>query len=512
MATDFDGASEFVGGTSAITTKDSGSADDSFSIEAIFMARSAFGQVKLVSNTQSLRGFCLRLMDGRLSGLVRLKNGSGSVDLHVIQPTNDPLVRLNVWHRAVFTVTRNAGQSRYDGKLYLDGSLVAQAASTSLYDGVYQCSEPPMVGAEPSGGVGTTDYFDGLIHLAVIRKGTLPPEYLGINGPRDGSANLGFPDGPESLGTALETTDKLKNTLARFPNWKNICVGNLPAPMYNDNYVPQGLATDGVDNFYISMYWQVSGNTGDYPSILAQVGFDGRLRRVIQLLKRDGTQNTAHVGGCGYHNGKVYVASGTAIFRYNMNGLPNPNYVVDGDRMLNLRGDQNALKADGRFDPDLKGNTQISFLETGPGPGNAPYLWLGQWDTDQQRRLLGYPIDSNGNIPDAPTFNFKLFRTGLQGIAAYRVTANEISFYGSSNPGGDGTIFAADYPLQPTAEAPLRGVRTVGKGPRGIEDLAVLNGDPWTVSESPSYNLADFYPFIYGMKGETSRVEDYLEY
>lgn len=510
-ATDFDGSTEFVGGSSAITTLNS--SDDSFSIEAIFYPRSANGQVKLVSNTESSRGFCLRLMDGHLSGLVRLKNGSKSVDLHVIQDTSAPLVPLNAWHRGVFTVTRKAGAGRYEGKLYLDGQLVAENSSTSLYDGVYQSPEPPMVGAEPTAGAGTMHFFDGFIHLGVIRQGTLPPEYLSIDGPRDGSPNMGFPDSPESVGgTALEATDKFNNTMDRLSNWGNICVGNVPCAMYNDDYVPQGCATDGVANFYISMYWQLNGKTGNYPSILAQVGFDGRLKHVIQLLKRDGTEITAHVGGCGYYNGKVYVAVNTAIFRFDMNDLPKPGYIPDGNQITNIRGDQNALKADGRYDPNLMGNTQNSFLETGPGPGGKPYLWVGQWDTDQQRRLLGFPIDANGNIPDTPTYNFKLWRTGLQGVACYRATASEISFYGSSNPGGDGTIFAADYPLQATAETTLRAVRTIGRGPKGIEDLTVLNGNPWTVNETPSYNTADFYPFIYGMKGETSAIKDPFRY
>jgi hypothetical protein len=294
-------------------------------------------------------------------------------------------------------------------------------------------------------------------------------------------------------------------------------------PLLNDNYIPQGCASDNSDNFFVSYYWKAPGGaTGDYPSIIAQVGFNGRLRRVIQLLKRDGTMYTGHVGGCAYYNGKLYIPRDDMIFRYDLDQLPNPGYLTNGDEMSNIRADQNAMKASRLYDNlDLKGNGTISFMEVGPGPNNQSYLWLGQWDSGVQRRLLGFALNASGDPASSPAYNFKLWKTGIQGIAAFRVTASEISFYGTSNPGGDGTIFAADYPLQATAEATVRPVRTVGKGPYGIEDLALVNGDPWTVSESASraYQIAgpkldDFWPFIYGMKGETStsRVQNALNY
>ena len=519
-ATDFDGATEFVGGDSSINTSGAGS-DDSFSIEVIFNARATDGQVKLLSNTEANHGFCLRILDGRLSGLVRMKQGSTPVDEEILQPGSSPVIKLNAWHRAIFTVTRETGFNRYRQQLYLDGAKIAERVTSSLYDGVFQCGEPPMVGAEPHGGTGNNHFFNGLIHSAVVRGGTLPAEYLAISAPRDGSANLGLPAFPEFLDSRAESVEKLANTVADYPGYDNVLAGYIPCPLLNDSYVPQGVASDGVDNFFLSMYWKKKGgDVGQYPSLIAQVGFDGQLRRIIQLLNRDGTICTSHVGGCAYYDGKIYVPRGSTIFRYDLDDLPKPAYVIDGEDLTNVRGDQNRMEPSRAYtNLDLKGNTVNSFMEIATGPGNHPYMWVGQWDTQNYKRILGFQIDANGDIASDPTYNFKLFRKGVQGLACFRVTSTEISFYGTSNPGEVGTIFAADYPLQPVAENTVRPVRTVGGGPKGIEDLTVINGNPWTVSESAciaygSSGSADapFYPFIYGMKGEASRVEDALHY
>jgi len=516
-ATDFDGASEYIGATSAISTKPSGSSNDSYFMEAIFNPRATDGQITLVSNTQNVHGFSLKIYNGRLRGYARFNNSGKAVSILLDQDLNTPAITLNAWHRAIFQVQRQSSSNRYNLQLYLDGNQVAQVYTTSLYSGVYQCSEPPMVGAEPDGGVGTTEFFNGLIHQAVISQGTLPQEYLTANTPRDGTSALGFPTFLEHLNSTKDGTQKMADTIARYPAFKAKLAGALLNPLLNDSYVPQGLATDGTDNFFVSYYWRTaSGNTGDYGSIVSQVGFDGQLRRVFELLKPDGTATAAHTGGCTWYAGDLYVAIGGSVYRYDLANLPNPSYIINGQTYTNIRADMNRIRPYKTYpNLDMKGNNTVSFIEVGPGGGTGTYAWIGQYDTDSDRRLLGYLISPTGDIASNPSYNFKLFHRNCQGICAYKATGTQISFYLSQG----GHIYAADYPLQATAENIIGSMRTVSSGPAGNEDLALVNGDVWTVSESGclAYQTQanpwnDFFPFIYGVKGETSGIPDALSY
>src|SRR5688572_14858390 len=70
IVTDFDGSTEFLQGASALDTTDS-AGNTEFSVEMWFKADSVTGVRAIFSNTESNRGFALKIENGRLRGYVR---------------------------------------------------------------------------------------------------------------------------------------------------------------------------------------------------------------------------------------------------------------------------------------------------------------------------------------------------------------------------------------------------------------------------------------------------------
>lgn len=514
IATDFDGSTEFVAGTSSITSVDS-AGDDSLAIEAWFKADGVSGTRTLFSNTESNRGFSLKLSSGRLQGEVRLKNGTATANQIVPQEAAYPNLSTGVWYYAVFHVRKTS--SNYELRLYLDGTRVAYLTAP-LYNGVYQSVEMPCVGAEPSGGVGTSSFFDGQIYaVAVSNHDIYLDNYVKNKVARDGSRYFGMLSYHDYLSTTAGTDFRIQATISDYSGSGGDLdlvdpANRIQLPFLNDGYIPQGLGYDAAtQNFYVSYYWKDNdGSTGsttantDKLSIVAEIHKDtNALKRVFRLYRPGGTEgNYGHVGGLEYHNGSLYVAYGSSVYRYTLSSAPNPTYVFNAQTFANPRGDQNPLTAvTYPLSSHLQGNTVNSTLHIRADTNGDNLLWTTEYSTGANKKLLGFKINTDGSIATPAVYSFTLPVTAVNGMCCYNITATECYFYVVT-----GGVWKRVRYLKSSATA--QSTTNVFVGPGGTEDFTLVGTQVWTTNESgaryyqkrtdgtPWDNL---YPFLFGM-------------
>lgn len=517
IVTDFDGSSEFVQASAALdTTDDAG--DDSFAVEAWFKADSTTGLRSLFSNTQSYRGFALRLNAGRLQGLVRFQNGSSYVSVTITQDAGVPNLSTGRWYYAVLHCRKAA--SYYELRLYLDGVKVAHVNTASLWDGVRQCTEKPMVGAEPSGGVASGDYFNGQIYAVVVSNHDIYLDnYVKLPWVRDGGRYFGSPSYHDYLSTTASTDYRVHKTVKRYPNVdpthaNNRVYDRMTWPFMNDYYVPQGLTYDAANGyFYVGYYWKdEDGTLHGEPSIVAEIdAATNALRRTFQLQTSAAGANPVvwhdgHVSGLAYLNGSLYTKEGPTIYRYRLQDAPAPAYVFNPATFANARGDQNPLPAYAIYTPNISTNLDISCMDISTDSDGTKIFWVADFDLSVYRKLLGYAIDANGNIATNPTYTFTLPVLKTQGVTCAAATATTLDFYiatsYSSNPS---EVYEVRY-NKGTATA--QSSTKIFEGPFGLEDMTMVGDLPWTISESgaryyqkrtiyPPWD--DLYPFIFGI-------------
>lgn len=499
LSTDFNGTSEYIRASSAINTTDT-EGHDSFTIQAWFLAHNTEDYRCLVSNMYAYKGFSLKINNGQLRGLVRLLDGSSSVSVEIrggnIEPGN--------WHYAALRIKEN--DTTYDIRLFLNGEEVAYITSPH-YDGIRQSPERPMVGAEPNNGAAVGDFFDGYIYAVSITNYAVGMENFLLNKAiRDGSRYFGMISYHDYLDTTKGPDHRISRTINDYPDIQTYITRRYYCPFLNDMYVPQGLTTNGLDRVYLAMYWRDKDNhTGTYPSILAELTTDGRLRRVMQLFYHNGQQFTGHAGGAAYWKGFIYVPDDGNVLSYN---LAQGSYIFDPETFSNPRGDQNPMYAVGAYDCNLSPNTIISFMSISTDFDGTPVLWNGEFSETENMRIIGFEFLSNDYFdPANQLYNLILPIDNVQGIYCYKATSTHLWFYAtrswSDNPGH---IYNIVYEKgNPNCQS----YSPVFEGPAGMEDLGKIGADLWCVSESGAKYFQkrtdpapweQLFPFVFSCK------------
>jgi hypothetical protein len=517
IVTDFDGSTEFVQSSAAIDTTDS-AGDDSFTVEAWFKADNTTGLRSIFSNTESYRGFALRINAGQLQGLVRFANGASYVSVTVDPDAGTPALSTGRWYYAVLHCRKQA--SYYELRLYLDGVKIGSLNTASLYSGVRQCTELPMVGAEPSGGTASGDYFDGQIYAVVVSNHDVYlNNYVKLPVVRDGGRYFGSPSYHDYLSTTASTDFRIHATVKLYPDvdpdgTSNKVVDRMEWPFANDYYIPQGLTYDATNGrFYVGYYWKdEAGTLHGAPSIIAEIDAATKtLRRTFQLqLSAVGVSpvvwHDGHIGGLAYHNGSLYTKEGTTIYRYRLQDAPAPNYIFDAATFTNPRGDQNPLPAYATYTPNISTNVDISCMDIAPDSDGTPIFWVADFDLSTYRKLLGYPIDANGNVAATPRYTFTLPVLKTQGVTCYAAGATTLDFYiATSYSTNLSEIYRVRYVKGVSA---AQSSTKVFEGPFGLEDMTMAGPTPWTISESGARYYQkrtspapwdDLYPFLFGI-------------
>jgi hypothetical protein len=514
IVTDFDGSTEFLQGAAALNTTDS-AGETNFSVETWFKADSVTGVRALFSNTESNHGFALKLENGRLRGYVRFKNGATPVPYIIDQEAAYPNLNTGRWYYAVLHC-RKLG-SLYEIKLYLDGVRVAYVTTSGVWNGVYQSTEKPMIGAEPGGGTASGDYFDGQIYAVVVSNhGVFLDNYVKVKVVRDGGRYFGSPSYHDYLDTTASVDFRLDETSSAYADVGTKQVDRMINPFVNDGYIPQTISyAPSSGYFYVSSYWRdVDGsiasatNQPDRISILSEIDkATNSLRRVFRLFKPDGTPNYGHVGALAHHNGNVYISYGTYVYRYSLASAPNPGYIFNPQTFANPRGDQNPLTAAYSINlaSYIGNNTSVDCANISVDSNGDTILWAGDWDTVDIRKLFGFKINADGSIATPAVYSFNLPATIVNGIACYSTSATDVWFYILS-AGGDNPSYLRRVRYLKSSPTPQSST-VVFTGPAGEEGLTMVGTQVWATSESggrfyqsrTASPWTDLYPFLYGI-------------
>jgi hypothetical protein len=511
IATDFDGSTEYLQGTSTISTVDS-AGDDSFTVEAWFKPNAATlsRYTSLFSTTGAGQGYSLKVVNGRLSGLVRFRNGSSAVTVTIDQEAAYPNLTADRWYYGVLHCRRQG--SYYELRLYLDGVRVAYLTTASLWNGVYQSTVAPMVAADPSGS-SAVDHFGGQIYAVVVSNHDVYLDnYVKNEVVRDGCRYFGTASYHDYLDTTASVDYRMQRTANNFPDLANV-VERMQLPFMNDGYVPQGLGYDAASgNFYVGYYWLgVDGsiasatNNPDKLSFIAEINKSTHaLRRAFRLYTATGAPNYGHMDAIEYYNGSLYVSYGTSIYRYRLSDAPNPSYVFDAATFANPRMDQNPLTIVTSYSIQnyLQGNDGTAAMNLYPDSNGDMILWTADYDPSVTKKVLGFKLNADGSLQVPAVYAFNLPITGLNGIACYQSSATDLWFYMM----GGGVFRKVHYvKSSPTAVS----VTTVFTAPGGTEDLTLVGTQVWTTNETGAVSyqkrtnqsawMEDLYPFLFGM-------------
>ena len=511
IATDFDGTSEYLQGTSAITTVDS-AGNDSFTVEAWFKPNAATlsRYTALFSTTGAGHGYSLKVVNGRLHGLVRFRNGASALTVTLDQEAAYPNLTAGRWYYGVLHCRKAA--SNYELRLYLDGVRVAYSTTASLWNGVYQSTVPPMVAGDPSGSTGV-DLFGGQIYAVVVSNHDVYLDnYLKNPVVRDGCRYFGTASYHDYLDTNASVDYRMQRTYNNFPNLATVAA-RMQLPFMNDGYVPQGLGYDAAgDNFYVGYYWLgVDGSTAsatNNPSKLSFIAEINRatraVRRTFRLYTATGAANYGHMDAIEYYNGSVYVSYGTSIYRYRLSDAPNPTYVFNPATFANPRMDQNPLTIVTSYSlaAHLQGNDGTAAMNLYPDSNGDMILWTGDYDPSLTKKILGFKLNADGSLQTPAVYSFNLPITGLNGLACFQSSATDLWFYLQG-----GGVFRKVRYLKSGPNAVSNTV--VFTAPGGTEDLTLVGTQVWTTNETgaTSYQkrtnqsawMEDLYPFLFGL-------------
>lgn len=476
ISTNFNGTSEYIKGTKSISTRDN-KFNDSFTLQAWFCPDDVSGYHCLISNMADGKGFSLKIKDGKLRALVRFKKSKKYVNKEL----SGGLVESNKWYHAALRVKKC--KDKYILRLFLNGSQVAYLES-NVYNGIRQSKEKPMIGAEPENGVGKNNFFKGLIYAVSVNNYAIDiNNYLKIEPIRDGSRYLGAVSCHDYLSRKKGVDLRVLNTVSKYKDLEKYLVKRWYCPFLNDNYVPQGISTNGTNRVYITMYWKDKlGNSQKYPSLLVEMNTSGKLLRTMPLLKSNGQAFTGHVGGCAWWNDYVYIPDGSHILRFNLKQAK--KNLFDFDTLETPPHDENVLTADAVYKCNLDDNKYISFLSTSIDGNSTPILWTGAFSEKEKKRIIGFEISQMGDVKLKAQYNFLLPVTKVQGIYCYNTSGVDFDFYITTSYGDKTSkIYQASYVNNNEIANDYEVKMT---GPAGFEDLGMIDNQLWCVSESGS--------------------------
>ncbi len=513
IVTDFDGSSEFVQGASTITTVDSAGEDD-FAVEAWFKGDNYTGVHAVFSNTENNRGFALKVEDGRLRAYVRFRNGTATVPYIIDQEAAYPNLNTGQWYYAVLHCRKQA--SNYELRLYLDGVRVAFVTTTGLWNGVYQSSEKPMVGAEPGGGTATGDYFDGQIYAVVVYNHDIfLDNYVKLKVVRDAGRYFGSPSYHDYLDTTAARDYRLDETTTAYADVGAKEADRMMYPFMDDGYIPQTCSYDSATGYlYTSCYWRdIDGSTAsatanpDRISIAVEIDKNtNALRRVFRLYRPDGTPNYGHVGALVSYNGSLYISYGATIYRYPLSSAPNPNYVFNPQTFANCLFDQNPLTDVTAYSLGsyLGGQTSVDSASISTDTNGDKIFWTGKFDSDVIRKIYGFKINADGSLATPAVYSFNQPATDVNGVVCYSTTSTEFWFYIASSGAENASVMRRVKYLKSSPN--VQSSTVVFTGPAGMEGLTLVGSQVWSTSESGARyyqggtpQRTDLYPFLSGI-------------
>ncbi len=499
LSADFDGSSEYIRATDLHNTNDNGG-DDSFTVQAWFLADAVSGYRTLICNTQSYKGFSLKIKDGQLRSLIRIANGGSYVNHELIGGT----IEAGKWYHVALRVKENS--SNYDVRHFINGSQVAQN-SVGDYDGIRQSDISLTIAAEADSGVPTIHFFDGRIHAVTVANYAMEVEHFLLNKTvRDGGTYFGIGSFHDYLNSTEGVDYRIDEEFYDYPDLNTYLTNRFYTPLMNDSYVPQGLATNGTDTIYVSMHWRnESGTTGSYPSVVTEFTPDGRLKRVMQLyLYNNNFPYAGSVGGMAYWNNKIYLTNYTSVILYQLPASGGNTF--NPETFANPRHD-NPIYMEAVLEPDIGSNTHISYMSTGVDDDGSPILWLGQYSKDDYEYIMGYSILWDGTINTTPLYTFKLPVTRVQGIYCHQSNSNNLKIYICRSYSDDvSRIYDIHYNK---GNQYYQSIQTVFTGPAGMEGIAMIDSELWTVSESGAKYYQkrsdpdpwdEYFPFVFSLR------------
>ena len=479
------------------------------SIEAWFRTASSSGWQTLFSNTEG-GGFSLKIKEGKLRGLYRVKDGSSWDDLEHLGTLS---VADDLWHHAVFTVDQRS--DGYQLCLWLDGTseCVLRTDTRAPKDSTIG----PAVGAEPNEDDGTytfTDHFVGEIYGVVVHDFVLSDSWLEDRVLRDGSRYFDAPSYHDYLSGTDGVAQRIDDSIEDHPNLLGATAARYRLPFQDDRYVVQGVGSHASGEVFLSMYYgakDLDGGCNDEPYTVNSVivGFDpctSEMTRVMMLYGPDGSVNMAHVGGMavvGNHAWTTHSDGGTTVLaRYSLEppterepvSFPVSEDLLPPGVPWRLVADETVAV------PEDCGSSYMSYDSA------ANRLWLGKFSTSSGAAVCVLEIDEEGLL-GAVVERWTLPIAKVQGIVSLqdgRVLLSQS--YGNNDSGL--------HVWTPGASSATE----VLSGPAGFEDLALSpEGLIWTASESGARyfqkrfqenpfcgpNWSDLYPYAFAVDPET---------
>ena len=455
---------------------------DSFTLEAWFKADSVSGTQTLLSNTDNA-GFSLKIVDGQLEGTVYLRNSTNNLASPVaIRGGN---LSPGVWYHAAFVVREDKPTQQYGMELYLDETPVA-TNSAAVGNGIAQSAIFPMVGAQPShANQPTGEFFAGLIHAATLANYAKSEFFLKSKCTRDGSSYLGLSREHDYLSPVKGFDLRIDETVAAYPDASQIA-DRFVVPLIDDAYVPQAVAVNDSNRVYVSYFWYDTDlSKHRYPSVLAELTPQGRLRRVMPLFHSNGSDFTWHSGGIAYFDGHIYISSGHDICRFTPD--TSDTGIIDPDTLAHIKYDETPLTSDAMYHvADLGPNSSMSGLSMGYDSDGTPLLWSMQFSRDSYRHIIALEISSDGSVDpnQSPRYTFELPIFNAQGIVCRQVDATQVRFY-LSQSSGDHPSHLYDVLYNKSSPSAVS-TSTLFTLPSAMEGIDLMDGKIWSVSESGS--------------------------
>jgi hypothetical protein len=241
----------------------------------------------------------------------------------------------------------------------------------------------------------------------------------------------------------------------------------IPAGLYDDRYVPQGIAAwpnwngTGEDVILISAYHDGDGdkNPDGSSAVFGVVASGSRAGTGLgRMLIANG-----HVGGLGVYQGWLYVGSESEIRGYRLSKVRN---ALEG-------ANTNTTEA---RDYNRPSSYVVGFMGTGDG-----HLWAGDFDETSAQHLNGYVQTDNATGEIAYQSSTQVYAPKkTQGVT---VTATHVIFSTSYTRGDRGNLW-----VMPRNQDSLSdGNSYCFRAPSMNQGLTVLNGRLYVGFESAAY-------------------------
>ncbi|MGM0595670.1 MAG: hypothetical protein ACQES9_01395 [Myxococcota bacterium] len=457
----FDGSSAAFTGSSIISVQETG-----FTISVLFSTDTNTGIKSLVSTTENWQGYSFKIDNGQLRALVRVRDGSDTVQYELYDPNIIPVDTWVYAHMQVAVIDANLRV-----RIYRDGYLVTEN-NFPVLDGLFQSASYPCVGAEPTDNIPDSGFFEGMIYSLEIRNWPVAHRLLITPQFRDGGRYLGRPSYHDYLTTTHDFYRRLENTLYHSEHPELGLVNNqFGIPYLNDNYLPQGFAVHPeTGNLFMAYYYKDTdgNNPGNYPSLIVEGNPDSaEIVRVLRLYHSSGSEFTYHMGGIAVAGNNLYVASAGKIFRFSLN-----------QAQLELSGnsgqgpDEYSLMSAEDFIV-----SSSSFLDVNPEEGSHGAIYAGEFVVDGAGIVKRYDLPADGSLASIQlTDEFTLPVSKVQGAAAF-ISGGSVRFLLTTSYGDAPSSI---YLWDPATDD----MEHLACLPAGLEDLDLRLGQIWTWFEN----------------------------